>query len=535
MEGNFVLKFFKMESLKKVSTFLLVVVMPLILITLALREPPEDHTLLNNLREKYSQPYVSSADHSNYPILQQDFKNPHEITAACLSCHTERGNEVLKNVHWNWEREAFIPGRGVTYLGKKNLLNNFCTGIASNEGTCNRCHIGYGWQDKTFDFNNPYNIDCLICHDNTHTYEKARGGAGYPVMGPDGPDFRKIVSSVGRPGKYNCGYCHFHSAGGNNVKHGDLETALLTASRDVDVHMGVDGLNMSCVECHPAKNHQMLGRYYAVSSSNTQRATCEQCHTSFPHTADIINEHTIKVDCRTCHIPTYAKVNPTKTYWDWSTATRRKDGKPYEIVDSAGNQIYTSIKGDFHWAQNVKPEYTWFNGTADHHLLSDKIDLNRLPLKINTLFGSYKDKNSKIIPMKVHRGKQPYDLENLTIIQPKLWDKEVNKGALWIDLDWERSLEEGMKYVGLPYSGKFGFIETEMYLPISHMVAPADQALDCRECHTRHGSRLASLRDFYMPGRDYNKVVDSAGSWLLVIALMGVFIHALLRIFYSLR
>jgi octaheme c-type cytochrome (tetrathionate reductase family) len=522
-----------MNNFRPILFFVFSIVAPLVIITIALRQTSQDHQMLNELKEKYSGIPQQVVDHSRFEVLQQDFTNPHEITAACLSCHTERGKEVLQNVHWNWEREAYIPGRGVTYLGKKNLLNNFCTGISSNEGTCNRCHIGYGWADKTFDHSNEFNIDCLICHDNTETYEKAKGAAGYPVMGDKGPDYRKITASVGRPGNYNCGYCHFNSAGGNNVKHGDLEMALLTADRKVDVHMGIDGGNMLCVDCHTADNHKMLGRYYGVSSSNTQRANCEQCHTATPHTNNKLNEHVIKVDCRTCHIPTYAKVNPTKTYWDWSTATRRIDGKPYQVLDSLGNQVYASIKGDFFWAHNAEPEYYWFNGTADHHLITDKIDLENLPLKINTLFGEYKNKESKIVPMKVHRGKQPYDTENLTIIQPKLWDKEENKGALWVDLDWEAALKNGMEYLELPYSGKHDFIETEMFLPISHMVSPVEQTLDCKDCHTRNEGRLAQLDDFYMPGRDRNATLDGIGRWLIILSILGVAAHGAARFYFA--
>lgn len=522
-----------MQNFKTIFTFVFAVIAPLVIITLALREATVENELLNRLREEHSRVHRSGVDHSKHEILQQDFTNPHEITAACLSCHTERGQEVLGNVHWNWEREAYIPGRGVTYLGKKNLINNFCTGVASNEGTCNRCHIGYGWWDNTFDFGNELNIDCLICHDNTNTYEKARGQAGYPLMGDGGPDFRQIVGNVGRPGKYNCGYCHFQGGGGNNVKHGDLEFALLTAGRDVDVHMGVDGMNFSCVECHTAENHQMLGRYYGVSSSNTQRATCQQCHTDFPHTNSKLNEHTVKVDCKTCHIPIYAKVNPTKTYWDWSTATRRQDGLPYEIIDTLGDVRYTSIKGDFYWVRNAVPEYTWFNGTADHHLLTDKVDLDDLPLKINTLFGAYDDDDSKIVPVKIHGGKQPYDLEHMNIIQPKLWDREENRGALWIDLDWEASLKGGMEYLGMEYSGRHDFVETEMFLTVSHMVSPADQALQCADCHTRENSRLAALTDFYMPGRDHNATLDSLGRLIILLSLLGVASHGIARFFVS--
>jgi octaheme c-type cytochrome (tetrathionate reductase family) len=518
-----------MQNLRTIITFLLAVVAPLVIITIVLREASTDNTILEALREEYSKVHQSGVDHSKLEILQQDFTNPHLITAACLSCHTERGKEVLGNAHWNWEREAFIPGKGVTYLGKKSLINNFCTGIASNEGTCNRCHIGYGWKDKSFDFTNEFNIDCLVCHDNTGTYEKARGAAGYPVMGADGPDFRNIVANVGRPTRTNCGYCHFHGGGGNNVKHGDLEMALLTADRTIDVHMGVDGMNLQCVDCHPAENHQMLGRYYGVSSSNTQRATCEQCHTSVPHTINKLNEHTVKVACQTCHIPVYAKVNATKMSWDWSTATRRKEGLPYQELDSLGNELFTSIKGDFTWQRMVKPEYVWHNGTADHHLCMEKIDLDDLPLRINTLFGEYRDRNSKIIPTKIHRGTQPYDTEYLTIIQPKLWDAEPGKGALWIDLDWEAALIRGMEYADLPYSGKHDFIPTEMFLPVNHMVSLASEALDCKDCHTREGSRLANLTDFYMPGRDYNAGIDTFGQLLIILSLLGVIMHGSVR------
>lgn len=519
-----------MKKFTTAITFFLAVIAPLLIVSVVLRKPTPDHSLLEKLRAGYPVQHIPGVDHAKMAILQQDFKNPHEITAACLSCHTERGTELLHSAHFTWERESYIPGRGITYLGKKNLLNNYCTGVQSNEGSCMKCHAGYGWGDKNFDFTNPYNIDCIVCHDNTGTYQKASGGAGYPVMGEDGPDFKAILGSMGLPKSENCGSCHFTGGGGNNVKHGDLELALLKAGRNVDVHMGVDGAHMNCVDCHTAENHVMKGRYYGVSSTNDQRLNCQDCHTDFPHQKSILNEHSIKVACQTCHIPVYAKVNPTKMYWDWSTATRKKDGKGYEDLDSAGNITYASIKGDFIWQKMVKPEYAWFNGTADHHLITDKVDTTQAFLKINTLFGEYRDRDSKIIPMKVHRGKQPYDTENLTIIQTKLWDKEQGKGALWLDLEWERAIQEGMDYVGMPYSGKHGFISTEMYMPVNHMVSVASEAVSCKECHVRENGRLASLNDFYMPGRDRNDLLDMGGSMLLLLSFFGIAVHIVIRI-----
>ena len=121
-----------------------------------------------------------------------------------------------------------------------------------------------------------------------------------------------VAQHVGKPSRTDCGTCHFFGGGGNNVKHGDLEEALFDPSREVDVHMASDGSDMQCVDCHTAQKHQMLGKMYSVSSMNRNRVACEQCHSSIPHTDDVLNNHTLKVACQTCHIPTYAKVNPTK-------------------------------------------------------------------------------------------------------------------------------------------------------------------------------------------------------------------------------
>jgi hypothetical protein len=88
------------------------------------------------------------------------------------------------------------------------------------------------------------------------------------------PDYNYVSQNVGKPKKENCGICHFHGGGGNNVKHGDLEEAMLNCSRSVDVHMAKDGKDMACNDCHLTENHNITGRAYSVSSENTNRATC---------------------------------------------------------------------------------------------------------------------------------------------------------------------------------------------------------------------------------------------------------------------
>lgn len=90
-----------------------------------------------------------------------------------------------------------------------------------------------------------------------------------------------------------------------------------------------------------------------------------------------------------------------------------------------------------------------------------------------------------------------------------------------------------MKDVGLPFSGKVSFIETEMYWPVNHMVATKGNTLQCNSCHTRENSRLAGLTDFYMPGRDYSKIVEVGGVWMLILTLLGVIAHGSIRIFVA--
>ena len=81
----------------------------------------------------------------------------------------------------------------------------------------------------------------------------------------------------------------------------------------------------------------------------------------------------------------------------------------------------------------------------------------------------------------------------------------------------------------MDFSGKFDFVETRMYWPLTHMVAPKEDALACNECHSKDG-RLAKLTGFYMPGRDANPWIDRIG-WLLVLAtLAGVLLHGLMRL-----
>jgi len=501
-------------------------------------------------------------DHSKFEVLQKEFQTGPEVTEACLSCHNGRGEEFMKTEHWNWHKVDSIPGRGTFDLGKKNLLNNFCIGVNSNEKLCSMCHAGYGYGDKDFDFKNQNNIDCLICHDGTKTYRKSN-----PCKGPNLPgsgaadisvDLAYVAQNVGLPKRNNCGSCHFTGGGGNNVKHGDLEMGLLSAhtglNGEVDVHMGVGehANNMECTDCHKTHNHQISGQLYSVSSSNSNRATCEECHTGKPHQSELLNDHFKTIACQTCHITEYAKLHPTKIIWDWSTAARYdNDGnliKKMETADSTytfDGVVYDDVEIHFDpkhgtavFKKDVCPEYIWFNGTADHFLIEDKIKDTTKPVILNPLLGSYEDhyqpadptSPSKIWPVKIMRGKQPYDVKNLTLVQPKLAGKIKGSNALWVDFSWNNSIQAGMDYLGRPYSGDYGFIETQTLWPLNHEVSQKNQALQCADCHNADDSRLKNLTGFYLPGRDQNSLLDYTGLIFLILVLAGVSIHGFFRI-----
>lgn len=356
------------------------------------------------------------------------------------------------------------------------------------------------------------------------------------------PDWNKVAQSVGRPARKNCGTCHFFGGGGDGVKHGDMDSSLIKPNKQLDVHMGTDGQNFKCTRCHSTSLHNIAGRVYTTPASKHRKSlidddlahkiTCESCHTRQPHKEHAkMNDHTDKVACQSCHIPTFARVNPTKMWWDWSQAGKKKNGKPFKEKDDFGKPKYDTLKGDMVWDKNVKPTYFWYNGSIKHLTVKDTIDPTGI-VAINQPVGNRKDPNSRIFPFKVHKGKQPYDKINKNLVIPHLFPRgKDDTTAYWKNWNWGKAIDFGMTYAGLKYSGEYDFVETSYVFPITHMVAPKDYVVECRECHSREGSRLANLAGFYMPARDSSTVINILG-WLLVFgSLIGVIIHGLGRVF----
>ncbi len=414
--------------------------------------------------------HATHTSHAN--LMNGPYESGPDVTRACLECHAEAAIQVMATTHWTWESEPFnVPWRDepVT-IGKANQINNFCIGAQGNQKQCMSCHAGYGWEDGVaYDFSDQYNVDCLACHADTATYGK--GTYGNPALGVN---LVEAARSVRAPTRDNCGACHFNGGGGNGVKHGDLDESLYFPSESLDVHMGRE--DFLCTDCHWTEDHQILGRLvvdnYTIDPA--EQVACTNCHTPGLHDDERINLHIESVACQTCHIPAMALKDPTKTYWDWSTAGQDLPEDHY---------TYLKIKGTFEYESDFLPTYTWFNGNlAYRYLLGDPIAESG-PTYINLPAGDINDPNALIYPFKVHVANQPYDVGNNYLLSPITAGPE----GYWTNFDWDLAFNLAESVMGLEYSGEYGFTETWMYWPTSHMVQPKENALQCTDCHSENG------------------------------------------------
>jgi len=387
---------------------------------------------------------------------------------SCLICHSDHGQDILKTAHWKWKGTVTnIAGlEGATH-GKVDLINNFCIGVPSNEEYCAMCHPSYGWKAGTADsfFADAGNTDCLICHDTTGTYRKhptANGGGGAAALLVDGKtvpakpaDLTAVAYNVGTPSRANCGLCHFYAGAGDNVKHGDLSSDLINPTKDDDVHMG--GLDFNCQECHSASHHKIAGT--TELHSDEGQATCMECHSETEtHTENglvalLLNQHTKRIACQTCHIPTFSRSQATKVAWYRDEAGEDRT----EIAKQFGKSTYSKKAGRSVWAKNVRPTYLWYNG------------------------------KSKIYPFKKMIGRQPTDITNKRLLVPHIYGTGAGPNLYLAKFDWGQAVAEGTAYARQPYSGDYSFINTVAYLRINHEVAPKENALRCEDCHGVEG------------------------------------------------
>lgn len=423
--------------------------------------------------------------------------NPHrelvtsyEGTSTCLACHEQQALDAFGSIHYQWKAPApnlaNVPGRSI---GKINSTNDFCTnpsfqwiGILTNDqgkvigNGCSKCHAGLGAKPtETVSRAQLENIDCLLCHSASYKREvakKADGALAWMPVGRANPELMlNIAQNVGKPTNLNCLACHVGSGGGLNFKRGDLETAHLNPTRDFDVHMGS---GMQCIQCHKFRGHKVEGAGTQMSGmdwpANEQRPACENCHAAKPHGGNaMLDRHAATVHCTTCHIPSFAKKDPTDMRRDWSRSHEVKGQGRFEPA--------------IEFATNVKPVYAWWNGKGSVALMNEAVRPGpNGKVAMYRPEGSIADPAAKIHPFKLHTGRIPVETATsfMVPVQVAPTFKTGNTMASAIG---------GAKgFMGKELAANdIGYIEVERYLGVFHEVVPKAMSLKCADCHSDNG------------------------------------------------
>jgi len=422
----------------------------------------------------------------------QQFISKFEGTKTCLQCHETQAKHAFGSIHYQWKAPA--PNLVNSYnqkIGKINSTNDFCTNpsfqwiaILTNEqgkvigNGCSKCHTGLGLKPSdTMSQAQLENIDCLLCHAPNYKREVVKqddGSLKWMPAARGNPDLMaNIAQSVGKPTNLNCLACHVGSGGGLNFKRGDLETAHLNPTRDFDVHMGS---GMQCIQCHKFREHKVEGAGTQMSGmdwpSNVERPQCESCHRAAPHTNAALDRHTASVYCTTCHIPSFAKKDPTDMRRDWSQAEEVKgEGRFEPKIDHR---------------KDVQPVYTWWTGRGTIALLDVPVKPGENgKVAMYRPEGTIDDPRARIYAFKYHTGRLPIDAQSRVMIP-------VQVGATFRSGNTMASAVNGARsFLGKELKpSDVAYVEVERYMGLFHEVVPKGKALACADCHGEGATRL---------------------------------------------
>ena len=243
------------------------------------------------------------------------------------------------------DRACGIPG-SFTWTGWAALVKAKPEGKPEeirSEG-CGQCHIGGGYGPPSEEMmpvvfrekEAEEGIDCLICHSRDYDMNQR-------FVIDDGVGTRwnqdrsmRAAMSVGPPGDEACLRCHQHNMGGDTyptndaAQHIGYDHARLLHraakrgtpySPEADVHAAA---GMTCLDCHVTEGHKIARGAKGVDLVGNDlpgvEVSCEKCHTATPHVANpevraILNGHTARIACETCHITRLWQDNVVLTDW----------------------------------------------------------------------------------------------------------------------------------------------------------------------------------------------------------------------------
>ncbi|MAT39428.1 MAG: nitrite reductase [Ectothiorhodospiraceae bacterium] len=196
---------------------------------------------------------------------------------------------------------------------------------------CGQCHIGGNYHPATEKMmpigNIPSSaeegVDCLICHSDNYDMNYRHAMKDENGIRWNQDRTMRAAMTVGQPKNENCLNCHQHNMGGDAYAHnvaaknlGYKNKRLLHPgakrgnpfSYESDVHYRA---GLVCLDCHEPEGHKIprgtKGTDLVGNDLPGKVVACENCHTSAPHTENpitrvILNGHTARIACETCHI-----------------------------------------------------------------------------------------------------------------------------------------------------------------------------------------------------------------------------------------
>lgn len=191
---------------------------------------------------------------------------------------------------------------------------------------------------------------------------------------------------------------------------------------------------------------------------------CTNCHAQPPHENDRLDQHTLRLDCTVCHIPYFAKIASTDIFRDYRAV------EVYEV-----KQLYEPA---IQRQSQVVPVYRFWNGLSTFYQFGTRAVLgdNGRLLMADPL-GDILDPDAKIFPFKYHQAMQPHDPVSGRLLPLKM-------GILFQRGDVEAAVLAGVNELGWELPQGYDFLPTERYMGIFHEVSPAEQALECKDCHS---------------------------------------------------
>lgn len=338
---------------------------------------------------------------------------------------------------------------GINWLG---ILQPADESLPAQPGGCAQCHAGLGAKPNLPPTEDDLaNVDCLICHSPDYMRTVAQDEEGKVGFVPaEGVDILEAAKNAQRPTREMCSRCHLSASGGPNYKHGDYPT-----SPEVDVHMAG---GLQCVDCHTTQQHQIAGGGYMIAHELTDVVVaCANCHTEQPHVTGasaILNMHTDRVACQSCHIPFIARDPefPTQMTRDYTVP-----------VYNEATGLYGPTIGK---ENDVVPTYFWWD--------SHRMETPPKPL------GSIDDPGARITPWKPMEVTVPFDADTDSPVY-------IKQGVYKIKGDLDAAVNAGVEASGQEYGGEWEAVTELMYFDAQHQVAPAAESLQCGDCHSEEG------------------------------------------------